>query len=491
MSDCSIVYWCSSLEKHMCGYCKNARGNVSHGMWAKSLTVEDYQNLIDRGWRRSGSYCYKPLMNATCCPMYTIKCDTQNFQLSKSQKKVIKNFNKFSKDGELKKSGSQQNFEETADNVSDFVYREAPRQIVAHEQLMDSDIVLENSEVVSLSGGSKASKVPHEPIPSTSQITEQNSVQYERLKQPKSGVGADPTKPPCKKAKLVRMERKKEKLLKRGMSLEKIEVRNEQKSLEEFLNEVSQDGKHKFKMTLEQIHEKHKYFRLTADLFAKYQMSIHNDSAEECDDLQYLNFLIDTPLQHVKFSKDSELGFGSFHQLYWLDDKLIAVGVIDILPKCVSAVYFFYDPDYRDLTLGTYGSLREVEFARSLHLKRPSIQNYYMGFYIHSCTKMRYKGKLTPSFLLCPETYHWIPIEKCLQKLEVSKYSRLDEDQAATDENVCSGSDLDEIKVIKNRKLILFRQFKLKYGGQELFNIIGQLVGQKCSKSLIFMGDHL
>ena len=193
------------------------------------------------------------------------RCDTQNFQLSKSQKKVIKNFNKFSKDGELKKSGSQQNFEETADNVSDFVYREAPRQIVAHEQLMDSDIVLENSEVVSLSGGSKASKVPHEPsiflfyeiiikiiltftVPSTSQITEQNSVQYERLKQPKSGVGADPTKPPCKKAKLVRMERKKEKLLKRGMSLEKIEVRNEQKSLEEFLNEVSQDGKHKFKV---------------------------------------------------------------------------------------------------------------------------------------------------------------------------------------------------------------------------------------------------
>ena len=63
-------------------------------------------------------------------------------------------------------------------------------------------------------------------------------------------------------------------------------------------------------MTLEQIHEKHKYFRLTADLFAKYQMSIHNDSAEECDDLQYLNFLIDTPLQ-VCFALFFNLFFGS------------------------------------------------------------------------------------------------------------------------------------------------------------------------------------
>lgn len=37
------------------------------------LTVQDYQALIDRGWRRCGSYCYKSTMDQTCCPMYTIK----------------------------------------------------------------------------------------------------------------------------------------------------------------------------------------------------------------------------------------------------------------------------------------------------------------------------------------------------------------------------------------------------------------------------------
>lgn len=43
------------------------------GLWAHALSVNDYQNLIDRGWRRSGYYCYKPNMANTCCPSYTIK----------------------------------------------------------------------------------------------------------------------------------------------------------------------------------------------------------------------------------------------------------------------------------------------------------------------------------------------------------------------------------------------------------------------------------
>lgn len=43
------------------------------GMWAHAMAVSDYQDLIDRGWRRSGKYCYKPTMDVTCCPMYTIR----------------------------------------------------------------------------------------------------------------------------------------------------------------------------------------------------------------------------------------------------------------------------------------------------------------------------------------------------------------------------------------------------------------------------------
>lgn len=61
----------------------------------------------------------------------------------------------------------------------------------------------------------------------------------------KKGEGPDPNKPPSKKAKLLRMERKQEKLLKRGMSLEKLNTEPQTKTLGQFLNDIPKEVKHK------------------------------------------------------------------------------------------------------------------------------------------------------------------------------------------------------------------------------------------------------
>jgi arginine-tRNA-protein transferase len=53
------------------------------------------------------------------------------------------------------------------------------------------------------------------------------------------------------------------------------------------------------------------------------------------------------------------------------------------------------------------------------------LKYYYMGFYIHSCPKMRYKAQYRPSEIVCPETFEWVPVEQCLPLLDKSKYSRL------------------------------------------------------------------
>lgn len=37
------------------------------------------------------------------------------------------------------------------------------------------------------------------------------------------------------------------------------------------------------------------------------------------------------------------------------------------------------------------------------------------------------QGNYAPSYLACPETYNWIPIEQCRPKLDLNKYSRLDD----------------------------------------------------------------
>lgn len=51
---------------------------------------------------------------------------------------------------------------------------------------------------------------------------------------------------------------------------------------------------------------------------------------------------------------------------------------------------------------------REIEFTKYLGLYKPSIQYYYMGYYLFDCPKMSYKGKFRPSDLLCDKTFKWV-----------------------------------------------------------------------------------
>ena len=46
-----------------------------------------------------------------------------------------------------------------------------------------------------------------------------------------------------------------------------------------------------------------------------------------------------------------------------------------------------------------------------------------MGFYIHTCEKMRYKGEYIPSELLCPTSLTWFPLSECISLLNTYKFS--------------------------------------------------------------------
>ena len=79
---------------------------------------------------------------------------------------------------------------------------------------------------------------------------------------------------------------------------------------------------------------------------------------------------------------------------YYLQDKFIAVGVIDVVPSGISSVYFFYDPDYKSHRLGVFSSLIEIEYVRYFSKAFPEFKYYYMGYYIQNCEKMSYKSTL-------------------------------------------------------------------------------------------------
>ncbi|GBM99589.1 Arginyl-tRNA--protein transferase 1 [Araneus ventricosus] len=376
MTQRSIVEYFSGGHKgYRCGYCNSTDSCYSHGMWAHVLTPLDYQNLIDRGWRRSGKYCYKPTMNVTCCPLYTIRCEAKKFVLTKSQKKVLKKVHRFLAYGD-KSKGSEGTLADKSDQDMDVSFEcpqdidmQSLKRIKKIKTINHSDIKTDQTEANTDSPCVSDSQ--SDKCDSSDQTTKSS-----HTVQPSSDTSSSPLKssnlnsrPPCRKAKEIRKERKLQKLLQRGMSEEEASAcikpkTNESKSLEDFLHApLPPKPAHKLELRLIPCYPKSKEFLSTFDetynLYVKYQMAVHNDAEDECNKEGYDMFLVESPFEKPEASSSSpEPSYGSYHQQYWLDGKLIAVAVLDILPYCLSSVYFYYDPDYSFLSLGTYAALR-------------------------------------------------------------------------------------------------------------------------------------
>lgn len=77
---------------------------------------------------------------------------------------------------------------------------------------------------------------------------------------------------------------------------------------------------------------------------------------------------------------------------YYLEDRLVGVGYVDSLSVGLSAIYFFYDPDERDRSLGTYNVLRVIEEARKR--KMPHV---YLGYFVAGCPSLEYKANFIPN----------------------------------------------------------------------------------------------
>ena len=483
-------YKAGGPKGHRCGYCGSKDTNVSNGMWTHYLTCEDYQGLINRGWRRCGKYCYKPVMDRTCCPLYTIRCEATRFRVSKSQKKVLKKANEFLVNGERTKSPAGTSEQQ------------------ASRSTVEKDI----------SSDSRRSN-PKEPT----------------VKAPKTfrpGGGTDPDKPPCMKAKVLRREQKLKKLAARegmetpggerqpsstaeGTTDQSARGKSPEAAAQEvapsFL-EIGPDGKkplemflslpasdkplaHKLNMKFIRSSPPSPEFKTTFKesyaLYKKYQMSVHHDSEDECDEEQFQRFLCESPLIPKEGPGEWPCGYGSYHQQYFMDGKLIMVGVIDILPNCLSSVYVYYDPDYAFLTPGVYSALREMEMTRALYCHNPEFKFYYMGYYVHKCQKMRYKRNYYPSYLLCPESYNFTPIEPCLPKLDVRTYSRLNEQETAPE---VVESWLDNTLVLFQRQKMPYAIFKALCGSthdvkvKEYASFVGPEVA---SRMLLFLNADI
>jgi arginine-tRNA-protein transferase len=274
-----------------------------------SLTPEFYQCLLNRGWRRSGSLLYKPDQQASCCPQYTIRLDSELFHASKDQRQVLNRFNKHILGDAYIKDTAR-------------LYPRSREQ--AKKRNTDFDLV-------------------------------------ERVHEGEKGHLKTPPEPA-----------------------------------------------HCLTVTLEPDNfTEEKY-----SLFENYQRLVHHEPPHRISRSGFKNFLCKSPLPRTAETPDGrECRLGSYHQCYRIDGKLVAIGVLDLLPQCVSAVYFMYHESVHQYGFGKIGALREIALA-----KEEGYKWWYAGFYIHNCIKMRYKGDYSPQYILDPVSYNWDSLDEEMKK---------------------------------------------------------------------------
>ncbi|XBJ25823.1 hypothetical protein VPH35_003389 [Triticum aestivum] len=478
-----------------CGYCRSTGPtSISHGLWANSLKADDYQALLDRGWRRSGSFLYKPEMERTCCPAYTIRLKASDFICSKEQDRVLKRMQRFL-DGELdpqvgspqcKTNPTKRSLNEPMNSptlkvsrVSAYEFQTATGPSLDKEDefisflsskineaiatcfqggIAGSDVELPKAVVKTVKpqvkkkvGGAAQEKkggAVQDLVYSCNVSFQLAAVIKRALPEEKRGVLGD-LSPNCIAERLVlTMEHHGEiagfavkacnghlnfysatiQPIQNHTSIDTCAQASDRPTSSKQSSVNKNDARHgkkarKLEFKMARSHFDPEEFAL----YQRYQTKVHKEKT--VTESSYKRFLVDTPIVPIRpRSGDNTVppcGFGSFHQQYRIDGKLVAVGVVDILPKCLSSKYLFWDPDLAFLSLGKYTALKEIDWIKTTQKSCPSLEYYYLGYYIHSCNKMRYKAAYRPSELLCPVRYEWVRYDAAKPLLDRSLYSVL------------------------------------------------------------------
>ncbi|HMK44918.1 MAG TPA: arginyltransferase [Dissulfurispiraceae bacterium] len=132
------------------------------------------------------------------------------------------------------------------------------------------------------------------------------------------------------------------------------------------------------------VHPPHELNEERLDLFDRYLATKHPDPLRpQRDDLGF-------QLRIIHFGYEHTLEMN-----YYLGERLVGTGIIDIASDAVSANYFYYDTDFLKRRLGIFSILQEIALARAL-----GKTYYYLGFLIRDNPKMAYKEGFVPHELL-------------------------------------------------------------------------------------------
>ncbi|GMF99399.1 hypothetical protein B5S33_g3891 [[Candida] boidinii] len=291
--------------------------NVTLGLSTEIISPEIYEILMNKGFRRSGNFIYRPDLIRNCCRLFTIRT---NLSLLKPTKEHRHTINKF------------------INEIND-IKPETVKKKVKNEKFDIFKIINTENEFIK-SGRTNKFKSVLEPANFTKE-------KFELYKKYQSTIHTD----------------KEEDVTERGFK----NFLCSSPFTEKYLRTVHQDTKGLSKEEMIQNDKNIKYWE---------NLNKWRDDGFEKNHKDKLEFV------------------GPVHECYYLDDKLIAIAVLDFLPNSISSVYFIWDYSYSKLGLGTLSAIREILLTFKLNK-----DYYYLGYYLSDCQKMKYKSKFSGEIL--------------------------------------------------------------------------------------------
>ena len=124
-------------------------------------------------------------------------------------------------------------------------------------------------------------------------------------------------------------------------------------------------------------------------LYCRYQAWKHpGDSMDHGDRQKYEESLVKSSVQSALLE-------------FYVGEVLVAVSVVDVAARGLSAVYTYFEPEQASRSLGRFAILALVEQAREMGL-----DYVYLGYWIENCKKMSYKSEYRP--LLVYDGHGWV-----------------------------------------------------------------------------------
>ena len=141
------------------------------------------------------------------------------------------------------------------------------------------------------------------------------------------------------------------------------------------------------------------FSREAFDLYNDYHVQRHDKPHKS--EYSYCEHIVNSPIANQTVDG---VDYGTFHQLYKLDGKLVAIGVIDIVPKGIVSIYMWYNvsKDIAKLSFGVYSALKEIELVQTMSKRNSTMQYYYLQGWNGGNKKLSYKANYTPEDFYCP-----------------------------------------------------------------------------------------